>query len=458
MFANFKWKRFIIIDLIILAIIVLGFLFTRWYDENTTEIEKANGLVTIEKWILPSGLKVYFTPAPQLPMLDVQLAFNAGSAQDKAQAGLAQLTNNLLLSGTNTQSADAIAAAFEDKAILINTNVSRDYATIAMRSLTDKQVLSTGVTLLTELLQHVSFPADAFAREQKQLLTSIEYKSQDPASLGEDLFFNALYGHQVYGSPLTGTKDSVMLLTQADVQAFYKDHYVAEGSVLALVGDLSLSQAKKIAKTIDAALSKEKAPRALDLALVTKANFAGTKKLDFPSSQTHLFVGQLSINRQSPDYFPLLIGNQILGGGGLVSLLFEEVREKRGLVYSVSSYFYPLQANGIFLINLQSRTTEAENALQVVEETVKKFVEIGPTQEQVDAAKANLSGGFPLRIASNGLIIDALTTIGYYDLPLDYLNTYADQINAVTLQQVKDAFARHVDWNAMVVVEVGKVD
>jgi len=458
-FANFtsaQWKRFIIIDIIILAAILLAFFGMRWYEEHATPVEEAKGMVTIEKWVTPNGLKVYFTPARQLPMVDMRLVFNAGSAQDKDKPGIAQLTSSLLLDGTKTKSADEIAQAFENNAILIDASASRDYATISMRSLTDEKVFSTAIQLLTEILQTVDFPVDAFAREQQQLLTAIEYKAQDPQSLGEDLFFSTLYGNQVYGSPITGTKDSVTQLKRQDVQQFYASHYVADNSVLVLVGDLSLSEAKKIAKTIDAALMPGKAPPKPEM--VIKAASLEAKKLEFPSTQTHLFIGQLGINRHSPDYFPLLVGNHILGGSGLVSILFKEVRESRGLVYTVSSSFSPLQANGIFLINLQTRTTETQNALQVVGETVNNFVKNGPTQQQLDAAKDNIMGGFPLRIASNGLITDFLTTMAYYDLPLDYLNTFTDKINAVTLEQVKEAFAKNVQPDNMLVVEVGKVE
>jgi len=460
MFANFFMKKrawYLLAVLAIIAISVLTYWLVHLYQEKLPQgYKQSDGIVSIQHWQMPSGLNVYFTAAPQLPMVDVRLVFNAGSAQDKNQLGIAALTNKLLLDGTAIKNADAIAQLFDDNAIQVATDIDRDFAIIKLRSLTDTQVLPEAVDLLSEILHTVAFPEVAFTREQQQLLTAIDYKQQDPEAIAQDLFFATLYGTHPYGSPVAGTKESVSRLTRKDVQQFYADHYVADKAVLVLVGDLSLAEAKKIATRLDGALQVGTAPQ--NPVVVAAAASKQGQKFNYPSTQTHLYIGQLGINRHSPDYFPLLVGNHILGGGTLVSLLFDEVRNKRGLAYSVSSYFLPLQANGVFVMSLQSRTEEAAKALQVVQDTLKTFVENGPSAEQLIAAQKNLAGGFPLRIANNGLIADYLAVIGFYDLPLDYLDTFAGKVNAVTLEQVKDAFARHVQPDNLLVVEVGKVE
>ena len=151
------------------------------------------------------------------------------------------------------------------------------------------------------------------------------------------------------------------------------------------------------------------------------------------------------------------MGNHVLGGSGLVSILADEIREKRGLSYSVYSYFMPMREPGLFQLGLQTKNAQAEEALQVLRETLEKFVEEGPTQEQLQAAKQNITGGFPLRISSNSKIVEYLAVIGFYDLPLDYLDTFTGKVEAVTAEQIRDAFKRRIDPRRMVTVEVGRL-
>jgi zinc protease len=146
----------------------------------------------------------------------------------------------------------------------------------------------------------------------------------------------------------------------------------------------------------------------------------------------------------------------VLGGSGLVSLLSKEVRQKRGLSYSVYSYFLPMRQTGIFMVGLQTKNAQAQEALQVVNRTLQRFVDEGPTEEQLKAAKQNITGGFPLRIASNSKIIEYLAVIGFYDLPLDYLDTFNDKVEAVTAEQIRDAFQSRIHPDRMVTVLLGR--
>jgi zinc protease len=182
---------------------------------------------------------------------------------------------------------------------------------------------------------------------------------------------------------------------------------------------------------------------------------SGREDVDFPSTQTHLLMGQPGMSRKDPDYFTLYVGNYVLGGGGLVSRLADQVREQRGLAYSVYSYFMPMHAQGPFIIGLQTRSDQINEALDVVRDTVSGFVENGPTDAELTAAKRNLTGGFPLRIDSNGKICEYLAVIGFYDLPLSYLDDFPARVEAVNLEDVKDAFRRRVQPGRMVTVTVG---
>ena len=160
------------------------------------------------------------------------------------------------------------------------------------------------------------------------------------------------------------------------------------------------------------------------------------------------------MKRDDPDYFPLFVGNYVLGGGGFVSRIVEEVRQKRGLAYSSYSYFVPMSERGQFQVGLQTRREQADEALEVTRATLERFVAEGPTDDELVAAKQNLVGGFPLRIDSNRKIHDYLATIGFYRLPIDYLDQFVDRIESVTVAQIKDAFQRRVDPDRMVTVVV----
>jgi zinc protease len=182
---------------------------------------------------------------------------------------------------------------------------------------------------------------------------------------------------------------------------------------------------------------------------------AHTVRIDYPTTQTHVLIGQPGISRDDPDYFPLYVGNHVLGGSGLVSRISEEIREKRGLSYSAYSYFTPMRQRGPFTIGLQTRNDQVEQALQVARDTLQKFIEEGPTARELEESKQNITGGFPLRLSSNKKIVGMLAMIGFYQLPIDYLDTFTTRVEAVTLEDIRDAFSRRIQPGNMVTVLVG---
>jgi zinc protease len=177
-----------------------------------------------------------------------------------------------------------------------------------------------------------------------------------------------------------------------------------------------------------------------------------------PSTQSHVLLGMPVLTRDDPDYFPLLTGNYILGGGGFASRLMTEVRSKHGLAYSVYSYFYPYAQRGPFQVGLQTRRDQANEALRRVQNVISEFVARGPTEAELKAAKKSLIGGFPLRIDTNRKLLEQVGVIAYYRLPLDWLDTYPARVESVTLQQIRAAFARRIDPGKLAVVVVGAPD
>jgi len=254
---------------------------------------------------------------------------------------------------------------------------------------------------------------------------------------------------------VSGELKTVEKLTRADVLGFYQQYYAANNAVVVVVGDLNRSDAEKMVGQL---LSGLPAGKAAEMLPVPKDDHKGkvVKKI-FPSAQTHIFSGALGVKRHDPDYFELYAGNHILGGSGLVSLITEEVREKRGLAYSAYSYFSPMAQFGPFMMGLQTRNDQADQAFKVLTETVSRFAKKGPTEKQLDAAKSNITGGFALRLDSNRKIAEYIAMIAFYGLPIDYLDKFSDKVAAVTTGSIRDAFFRRLRSAEFKTVMVGNI-
>ncbi len=407
----------------------------------------------IQEWNTSGGSRVLFVRADALPMVDVQVVFDAGSARDGTAYGLAQLTGALLGEGAGELDADAIAAAFEGLGARFSHTAARDMATVSLRSLTDPALLEPALDLFARVLAEPSFPAASLERVRGQMQVALQAEQQSPGDLAGKAFYRALYDDHPYGNPPNGTPESLAALTRDDVTAFFAEHYVARNALVAIVGDLDRAAAEALAERVTAGLAEGK--RAKALPKVPKLLVPIHVHVDHPSAQTHVLLGQPGMRRGDPDYFALYLGNHALGGSGLVSRLNEEVREKRGLAYSVYSYFVPMRQAGPFQMALQTRNDQAAEALALLRENLERYVAEGPTAEEFAFSRRNVSGGFPLRIDSNGKLIGYLAMIGFYGLPLDYLERFIERVEAVDRGQVADALARRLDPARLVTVTVG---
>lgn len=414
----------------------------------------------IKHWDLENGVRVFFVESHEIPMIQITAVFDAGAARDSSEkSGLAMLTNRLLREGTGKLNANEIAVAFEDKGVEFATDSQRDMAIASLRSLTEPDLLEPSVKLFAQLLVDPAFPQASLDRERQRALIGLQQSAQSPGDLANIAFYRALYGPHPYAQRPEGTKTGLNAIVRDDLIAFHQRYYVGSNAVLAIVGDVSVREARRIARHALGGLPKgEHASLIPPVADPDPGVSSKPLRIAFPSTQSHILMGQPGMTRNDPDYFPLYVGNYVLGGSGLVSRLSDEIREKRGLSYSVYSYFVPMRERGPFSMGLQTRNKESENALHVMRETLDKFVADGPTQKELEDAKKNLSGGFPLRLDSNGKIADNLAMIGFYGLPLDYLDTYIDRVEAVTVEQVRDAFKRRIHPASMVTVIVGGAD
>lgn len=405
----------------------------------------------IEHWALPSGTRVYFVESHDLPILDVQLDFPAGDAHSPAgKAGLANLTVSLLDAGTAEMDEEQISARLVDLGARFTTAADHDKASIALRTLSSREEKEGALALLRAVLSAPSFPESVFRREQTRTVEALKEADTRPDTIAAKRFSEALYPGHPYGQ--VPTPESVSRIERTDLVTFHQRFYSAGGAVVSIIGDVTRAEAEAIALQLTEALPKgEAAPPLPPVELPQRA----THTFAHPAEQAHIHLGLPAIKREaSPDYFALLVGNYTLGGGGFVSRLMKEVREKRGYAYSVYSYFGPRLLAGPFEIGLQTKREQTQAALKVVEEVLTKFIEEGPTPEELAAAKKNLIQGQALRIDSNAKLLGYLSLIGFYALPLDYLDQFPKKIAAVTRDDVKAAFRRYVKPEHLVTVIV----
>ncbi|MBE9515833.1 MAG: insulinase family protein [Proteobacteria bacterium] len=408
----------------------------------------------IQTWQLENGTRVLFAPARDLPMVQMSLVFDAGSARDqKGRYGLAAFVAGMLEEGAAGMSANDIALGFESLGAEFGASASRDMATLSLRSLSDSDYLDPAVELFQKLASKPDFPKDNLKREKQRAIVGFARAKQQPNYFVNKRFFEAAYGNHPYAHSSSGEEADVKAITVADLSRFHKQYYVGSNAVLGIVGDLSDSQAREFAKRLAAGLPRGSKPAAIPAVKPLKK--ARRIHKPFQSTQTHIYMGHPGIARGDNDYFDLYVGNYILGGGGFVSRLVDRIREKEGLAYSVYSYFWPMREAGPFLMGMQTRNNKRNKALSLMRQTVKSFVKDGPTVAELKAAKQNITGGFPMRIDSNKKIAGYLAVIGFYNLPLDYLDQFIDRVNAVTVESVHDAFRRRVDPARMVTVTVG---
>ena len=419
----------------------------------------ASALATpqIQHWQTAEGARIYFVENHDLPMLDVSVTFAAGSSFDSAEkSGLAGLTHSLLDLGVEGLSEDDIARKLADIGAQMGGSLDADRALVTLRTLSSTAEREQALDIVMRVLQHPLFPESVFAREKNRLIAGIKESDTKPESIADKAFGKSVFGDHPYGLRSSGEVASVEKIQRADLDEFYRAHYSAKTAVVAIMGDVTRAEAEAIAKQLTAKLPAESnVAHIAPVAMIIKAS---EQRISHPATQSHILIGAPGVARTDPDYFPLYVGNYILGGGGFVSRLMDEVREKRGLAYSIYSYFIPMQQPGAFQIGLQTKKEQANQALNLVRTTLREFIDKGPTQKELHAAKQNIIGGFPLRIDSNKKIVEYLGIIGFYGLPLTYLDDFVGKVDKVTAAQIHDAFKRRVNPAAMATVIVGAPD
>ena len=405
----------------------------------------------IEHWTSGSGARVFFVESRSLPMLDVRVDFAAGSAHDPiGLEGLASLTRALLETGVEGLDEQAISEQIADTGAQISGDTDRDRNTLTLRTLSSPSERDAAVALAARLLASPSFPEGALERERNRSIAGLREALTRPATLASRAFSAGIYPDHPYGREVT--TESLARIDRDALTDFHRRFFVASNMAVTIVGDIDRAGAEQLAQQLTAALPRGEPAPALPAPSLPGAR---VERIANPSAQAHIALGLPGMAREDPDYYPLLVGNHILGGGGFTSRLTKEIRDARGYAYSVFSFFHPHQVAGPFQIGLQTRGNQADSALEVVSRVLADFIAAGPTAEEVDAAQSNIINGFGLRLDSNRKILDHVAMIGFYGLSLDWLETYVEFIAGVTAEQIQDAFERRIRPENLVTIVAG---
>lgn len=424
-------------------------------------LTSAHAILPIEKLDSFKGAQAYLVQTTALPMVDIEISIDAGDRYDPAtKSGLATVAGQLMNYGaksdkgllTEAQIADEIA----DLGASLGISVGGERAVLRIRTLSRKDLRDRAVQLASAMLSAPTYDPKILVREKQRLTTALLESETKPESVLDRRFRKLVYGN--YPLANSPTVKSISGITALDLQQFHQQFYRSDRMIVSIVGDVSKLEAADIVQD----LLKRVAQSGLPIAQLPEFERSPVEPLSqrevaipFDSQQAHIVMGMTAVTRNNPDYFPLLVGNYVLGGGGFVSRLMSEVREKRGLAYSVSSYFAPGKDAGIFQAGLQTKGDQSTLALEVLSTTIAQFIANGPTQTELDAAKANLMNGYPLRIDSNRKLLDNVSSIAWNNLPLNTMDIWTKQVEAVSLEQVRAAFQKYLAMDRMKIVVLG---
>lgn len=399
---------------------------------STSSFSPAVAVMVPKRTVLNNGMVLLTSEQRALPMVAIELLIDAGSRNEPAnQAGLANLTSQLLTHGTKKRSATQISETLDFMGASLSTGAGEDAATVSMTIL--KKDLATGLELLADILTQSNFPQPEIDRQKQAVIASIRAREEDPGAVAEKAFTAALFPKSPYGRPVEGSQGSVKGLQQKSLQEFFTRNYRPNRTIIAVVGDVTeqeIAQALNIAMknwTKGTPAGKPSAPE-----IGKTQNVEINKDL----TQANIVLGHNGVVRDNPDYYALQVMNYILGGGGFSSRAMDSIRNERGLAYSVYSYFGAEKSHGSFQFVMQTKNETAFEAIQIVKDEMRRMREQPVSDQELNDAKNYLIGSFPLRFDTNRKVAGFLAQVEYYELGLDYPERYANLVGKVTRDDV----------------------
>ena len=392
----------------------------------------ATKLPAYKQYDLKNGLKVFIMETREVPLVTMRLIVPAGSsADDPAGEGVANLTGRLLQKGAARLTEDQISEMIEDVGGRVDVYTGRDYSVVNGDFLAKD--MARGLGIMGKIVLSPDFPKAEFEREKGLVTAEIQAAKEQPMGVAAKEFVRVLLGDHPYAHPVDGTEASVTGLTREKVLEFYKKHYVPAGSILAIVGDVNAGKAVELVKSTFGSWSGA-APVGAELPAVAVKKYPGRKLfvINKPdATQSQIRIGNVAVGRNTPEYFPLLVVNNTLGGG-FTSRLMDEIRVNRGLSYGARSGLTQLKAGGYFGVMTYTKNKTLRETIDVAIDQVKKIRTEKMSDTELTSSKKYLSGLFPFDIETNGDLANWLVDLSFYKLPIDYVEGYRDHVDKVT--------------------------
>ncbi len=406
----------------------------------------------IQEVTTKSGIKAWLVEEHAVPLVAMRFAFEGGSAQDPAgKEGLANFLTGMMDEGAGDLESHAFQKRMEDIAMRMSFEDSKDFLYGSFETLSENR--KAAVELLKLVVNKPRFDNEAVERIRSQLIAGLAYAKRDPNKVASEHWFASAFAGHPYGRPSNGTEESLAGIKRDDLEAYRRNTFAKANLRVVVVGDINAKEMGDMLDDIFGTLPDK--PKLTAVPNVDPKPKTKQTVIDMPVPQSVAVFGGLSIPRQDKDFMPAFVLNHLLGGGGFASRLMEEVREKRGLAYSVYSYLQPFRSSSVFLGGVATKNEEMAQSLDVIRAEFKRAVETGPTQQELDNAKSYLTGSFALRFDTNAKIANQLLYFFTEDFGVDYVDRRNKEVEAVTLEDVKRA-AKRVFANDLYVTVVGK--
>lgn len=408
--------------------------------------------VEVERVVSPGGIEAWLVRDDSVPLVAIEFSFRGGAALDpQGREGLADMTTSLLDEGAGDMDSQTFQRRLDDLSIQLSFSAGMDTIRGSLKTLNDAR--DEAVDLLRLALTEPRFDADAVERIRRQILTSLARRSTDPDAIAGRVWWKAIFADHPYGRPSEGTQDSVAAITVADMRTLISERFARNQLIVGVVGDIEPDALGRLLDRAFGALPAEGKPAELPDAVPQAAGQTYVVRRDVP--QSVVTFGHGGIKRNHPDWYTAYVMNYVLGGGGFSSRLYEEVREKRGLAYSVYSYMNPMNAGAVYSGGVSTANARVSESLAVIRDQWARMRDHGVTEKELADAKTYLTGSFPLRFSSTDRIARMLVGMQYEELGIDYLDRRNSYIESVTREEIARVAAELLKPGALTTVVVG---
>lgn len=405
-------------------------------------VDSSSYALDVKRTVLDNGLTLLTVERHNLPMVKVAVGLNAGSLMEPAEkAGLANLTASLLTEGTQSRTSREISEAIEFVGGSIGASGGDDYSTVSLSIL--KKDVDLGFDLLADIILHPSFPEDELIKKRERIKASLKAREEDPAFVATKEFKKAVFGDHPYGRLVSGAEETLDAISREDVVNFHASYYVPNSSIIAVVGDISASEVTTLLKRYFSGWQTQNVEKNKLMLPKTREKKIITVNKDL--TQATIELGHLGVSRDNPDYYALSVMNYILGGGGFSSRLMLNIREEKGLVYDIHSFFAADKYGGSFQVGLQTKNESANTAIQEVLNEIRRIKTEPVTDAELSDAKSFLTGSFPMRIETSSRIAGFLVAVEYFDLGVQYIDNYPVYINSISKEDVLRVAKKYLD-------------